>query len=380
MIEISTVFDAYINANILLVFGLCLWIGVRALMVRMGLGSAYLTQLQILNGSFLAILACPFVAALYVTALGAGLIPQQFSLSLTDLVVSQYLEGNVAMTPAAFESALSWRDRVSADFLAQQGWMSWSIAALLIIGGIVIAARTLLSILRLRRLIARSYPWRRFGRLDILLSDQIAIPFSTRGLMRRYIVLPSAMLTQSEDMKMALAHEFHHLRHRDIEWEIGLELIKPLFFWNPAFHIWKRNVEHLRELACDQVILARHRLDPKDYGACLLRVCRASVTQDRTQTLLMPQVALVQMERPVLRPSGDVFLKRRIASILDVGASSSKRGSWARWSVLPMAVLIVAVGLSFQKPADWSHDRLMLSTIVNLERMELINGLGVRRP
>ena len=377
MMEKSAIFDAYINANILLGVGLMLWILARWVMIRIGLKSAYLTQLRLLNGAFLAILACPFVVALYFLALQSGLLPQNYSLNLTDLVVAQYLNGNVAMAPDTFQSALSWRETITADILAYKHPVVQATGALLALMAGCIVFKTVKSIANLRRIIRRSYPWRKIGRLQIRLSDTVSVPFSTRGFRNRYIVIPSAMLTRSEDLKMALAHEFHHLRHSDIEWEIGLEALKPLFFWNPAFHIWKRNVEHLRELACDQIILARGRYNPHAYGACLLRVCKASVTSDRSQTMIMPQVALVQMERPILRRNSDDFLRRRVTSLLETH-EPSRSSSLAYWMMLPLAGIILLAGVSIQKPSDWSHDRLMLSTIVNLERMETINSLAVR--
>lgn len=377
MIQTSAIFDAYINANILLIIGLALWVCTRWAMVRVGLKSAYLTQLRLLNGAFLAILACPFVAALYFLTLKTGLVPDGYSLNFSDMVVAQYLNGNLAMTPSNFESALSWRGDITANILAYQNPVVQALGALLFIMAGAILFRTVRSILSLRKIIRSSYVWRKIGRVEIRLSDQIMVPFSTRGLKQRYIVLPSSMLAQSEDLKIALAHEFHHLRHSDIEWEIGLEAIKPLFFWNPAFHIWKRNVEHLRELACDQQVLTRKRLDPKSYGECLLRVCQASVRNDWSRTVMMPQVALVQMERPLLRRKSDDFLKARVRSLMTEQPQPAA-SKLAAWMMLPLAGLILFAGISIQKSGDWSHDRLMLSTIVNLERMQTINSLGLR--
>ena len=41
---------------------------------------------------------------------------------------------------------------------------------------------------------------------------------------------------------------------------------------------------------------------------------------------------------------------------------------------VPMVAVIFVSALSIQKPTDWSQDRLMLSTVINLERLETING------
>ncbi len=379
MIEISALFDAYINANILLIIGLALWMGTRAVLTRIGFKSAYLTQLGLLNGTFLAILACPFAVAFYMLVQSSGVLGQNLTLNFSDMIVAQYLSGNVAMAPSTFEYTLSLRDLISAEILAyEQPWVQ-AAGALLGLMAVVIVLRAAQSVLRLRRILKSGYVWKRSGSVEIRLSDRVTVPFSTRGLTKRYIVIPSDMLGRSDDLSMALAHEFHHLRHGDIEWEILLEAIKPLFFWNPAFHIWKRNVEHLRELACDQSIMLRKGLDPRAYGICLLRVAHNAVRRDWSQTVLMPQVAMVQIEAPVLRRDGGTFLRRRVTALLEATDQHvATPGRRAVWIMAPLALMVVLAGISLQKPADWSHDRLMLSTIVNLERMETINGLGVR--
>jgi hypothetical protein len=53
--------------------------------------------------------------------------------------------------------------------------------------------------------------------------------------------------------------------------------------------------------------------------------------------------------------------------------------SRARLIVVAAMMISLAGTLSFavQKPADWSHDRLMLSTIINLERLEKRNQVGL---
>ena len=97
----------------------------------------------------------------------------------------------------------------------------------------------------LYRIVRQSHAWRKLGRVKIGLSDRTLGPLSTRGLRNYYIVIPSHMLGQKYEMKVSLAHELQHLRQGGIEWEILLKVLKPIFFWNPAYHAWKRQVEHL---------------------------------------------------------------------------------------------------------------------------------------
>ena len=143
------------------------------------------------------------------------------------------------------------------------------------------------------------------------------MPFATRGLFRRHVVIPSFLLTSPSDMKIVLAHEFEHLRQGDVEWELAFEFLRPVLYFNPVFHFWKQKFGRVRELNCDQSVLERLGISAGDYARCLLQFCG---------------------QRPSKRP--------------DVGLLSAATA---------------------RTPGDWSQDRLTLSTVVNLERLEAIN-------
>jgi len=44
--------------------------------------------------------------------------------------------------------------------------------------------------------------------------------------------------------------------------------------------------------------------------------------------------------------------------------------------MLPLMAFIVFSSIIIHNGSDWSQDRIMLSTIVNLERLDVINGFG----
>jgi len=188
-------------------------------------------------------------------------------------------------------------------------------------------------------------------------------------------VIPTHMLTSTDELKVSLAHEFQHIRQGDLEWEILLEALKPLFFLNPAFHAWKRRVEDLRELACDSEVLKRGRVDIRAYCDTLLAVCQKTLRKDRAFVIAVPKVTLVTADRATLRPSKPSFLEQRITSLLDMPRLAHQRLIYAA-ILLPLTAAIVLTSLSIQRPADWSQDRLMLSTVVNLERLDKINQLS----
>lgn len=375
MTLINSVFDAYIDANILLMFAFTLWILARFALRKSGHAYAFTTQLRLLNGIFFAVALSPFIALSIGAFLQSGLVANTISLNLSDFVLAQYLDGGFEMKPSQLEHMLGLREFWTANLLGLKTTSGMIIAALLAVGSGTILMRTAFSIFRLRRIIRHSFPWRQFGNIHLRLSDTIHVPFSTRSPRNHYIVIPSGMLARSDDLKMALGHEFQHIRQGDIAWEIALELLKPFFFWNPAFIFWKRQVERLRELSCDQQVIRRKGYDVQAYCECLLRACRDGLRKDQRQQIIVPSVALVQVNKSLFGVNTVGFLRQRVASLCDAGPAVS-RSKIVRVLMIPLIGIITAMSFAIQEPSDWSHDRLMLSTIVNLERLDVRNGVS----
>jgi len=375
MIQINSILDAYIDANLLLIFAFSMWIVVRFLVAKLGMSHAYTTQLKLLNGVFLAVALSPFFVFGFGQILQSGVVSNEFSLNLSDFVLAQYLNGSIEMKPTQFENILGMRDAFTDNLLGLKTTTSIVIAAFLASGFAAVVTRTTLSVIRLRRIIRNSFAWRRFGNIHLLLSDTTHVPFSTRSLRKHFIVIPSGMLAQNDDLRMALGHEFQHLRQGDIEWEITLEMLKPLFFWNPAFLFWKRQVEHLRELTCDQQVLSRKGYDVQAYCECLLRVCHNSLRKTNRLQIIVPSVAFVQVDRSLFGSQSVRFLRHRMTSLFDADLGDRYNKSF-RLLLVPLMGIIILTSLAIQKPNDWSQDRIMLSTIINLERLDVRNSLG----
>ncbi len=374
MIPGDIVFDTFINANILFIIAYALWRLARFALDHLGLKHAYATQLKLLNTVFLAILFSPFLI-LGATALQQSLVGQVITVNLSDMVVSHYLNGGLEMRATDFERLVSLRDSISGNVLRGENWLGIIILGTFATGLVVGAARLACSVFCLRKIVSSSYAWRSFGRVTIRLSDRTLVPFSTRGLRRYYIVIPSNMLGHAEDLKVTLAHEFQHLRQGDIEWEILLEALKPVFFLNPAYHAWKRQVEDLRELVCDSHVLTNGRIGIKAYADTLLRVCQQSLRRDRIFVVAMPKVTLVTADRFSLRDGKPSFLEQRIKTLFDTHHLRRPKLVYAA-IILPMLAGVLLSAMAIQSPGDWSQDRLMLSTIVNLERLDEINRMS----
>lgn len=371
MTAANALLDAFINANILIVVAFGLWNGVRLCLRYAGLKHSHSVQLKLLNTVFLAIIISPFLVLLFNQAQSLGIVSSA-SINFSDLIVSYFLNGGIEMKATEFERLLTVRDTFTSDVMNTAGVLAW-IAIVAFLSGLIIGVgRLAYSIYCLRRIVSDSHRLRRFGRVQIRVSDTTLVPFSTRGLRDYLIVIPSHMVGRSEELRVSLAHEFQHLRQGDIEWEVMLEALKPFFFLNPAYHAWKRRVEDLRELTCDCEVLARNKIDVWAYCNTLLSVCQHSLRSDRTFAIAVPKVTLVTADRSAIKKVGTSFLEQRITSLLERQVPRRQK----LMSVVIGLALVGMVGITaiaIQSPDDWSQDRLMLSTVVNLERLEEIN-------
>ena len=374
MITADALLNAFIDANILFVVAFLLWGIARFALHRAGLKHAYVTELRLLNGVFLAIVLSPFVILGFGALQNSGLATNM-RLNLSDIVVAHYLNGGFEMKASEFEQLLLLRDNFTLNIVQFTGLLAWTVVGVFLLGFVIGFGRLIFSMCCLYRIVSDSFAWRSFGRVRIRLSHRTLVPFSTRGLRNYYVVLPAHMLGQGSELRVSLAHEFQHLRQGDIEWEILLEALKPLFFLNPAYHAWKRQVETLRELSCDSEVLKRGRIGVREYCETLLSICQQTLRRDRMFVVAVPKVTLVTADRVSLRKDRGSFLEERVRSLLAAGRLRHPRLVFAA-TLLPLVAAILLTALAIQNPGDWSQDRLMLSTVVNLERLDEINRLS----
>ena len=374
MIVGEALLDAFVNANILIALAFAFWILARSAMSRIGLAGAYGTQLRLLNTVFVVILFAPLVAIGFRAMQGTGVVPR-VNINLSDMVVSYYLNGGFEMKASEFEGLILMRDTFILNVLTGAGIVAQGVIAAFVVGFCIGLVRLVYSIFCLWKIVAGSYAWRSIGRVRIHLSDRTLVPFSTRGLRNYYVVIPSHMLGQPHELKVSLAHELQHVRNGDLGWEIVLEALKPFFFLNPAYHAWKRQVEALREFDCDRQVLSRGRIDARAYCDTLLSVCQKTLRRDRSFVIAVPKVTLVTADRMSLIGRRRSFLERRILSVLDMRKQRFERLVFIGLAIV-LTFVVALTSVAIQRPGDWSQDRLMLSTVVNLDRLNEINRIS----
>lgn len=373
MIQAETILTSYIDINLLMAGSALIWFVGRRIMKYSDSARAFAAQLHLVKALLLVTFFFPVLLTLFSQYFASA---SPIPVTLSELVLAQFLQGNIQINPSFLESVLTFRQNV----MTQLSDPNHVFITVVLYGGLATAffmvARALLTMNKLSQILSDSHEWRTSGRLKLMLADSIRIPFSTRTWRHHYVVLPSTMLGNQIDVKVSVAHELQHLRQRDVDWEFIFAILTPVFFWNPAFHYFKREIEELRELSCDQNVLKRGFLTAREYCECLIRVCDGRFKRNNLFKLRVPEVALIQTRTGLFTKRPKKLLENRLVSAVTGG-----NGSVSRLRLVLIAVMMIglagALSFTVQKPADWSHDRLMLSTIINLERLEKRNQVSL---
>ncbi|MGD0516838.1 MAG: M56 family metallopeptidase [Thermoguttaceae bacterium] len=99
-------------------------------------------------------------------------------------------------------------------------------------------------------------------------------PLFVCGLWRPRLVLPERLLDsldQSERRQVVL-HELGHIKRRDLFWGWPIEIARIVYFFNPLAYWAAYQIRLERELACDQLAMARSGHPPAEYAQTLVQV------------------------------------------------------------------------------------------------------------
>ncbi len=160
----------------------------------------------------------------------------------------------------------------------------------------------------------------------------------TIGLFRPCIVLPEREYDAAE-LDFILAHEYTHIRRRDIAYKWLALLVGAVHWFNPLVWLLRREIDRACELSCDAAVA--RRMDPEQRTAYCRTLLRAAVPQ----AFSLPRVGL---------GGGKQDMKERMANIMTQGkASKWKRalGGLCAMAVCTAAVVLGAASLPKQAEA-----------------------------
>jgi len=113
------------------------------------------------------------------------------------------------------------------------------------------------------------------GSMELRLCDQLTVPMCW-GLRNPTILLPSTSLHWPKDrLRRVLLHEVGHLQRRDLWSDFVSHIVRACYWYHPLFWAARRQLHQLREIACDELVLASGS-NPGDYAEDLLAISRAA--------------------------------------------------------------------------------------------------------
>lgn len=174
------------------------------------------------------------------------------------------------------------------------------------------------------------------SQVGIRASRQVSVPVVI-GLSRPAIVLPEALLDRlsTGELDQIVLHEWSHIRRRDHWVNLAQELLKAVFFFQPAVWWIGSRLRLERELACDDAVVSATG-QPLPYAGCLTKLIELSSCAPATLS-------------PGAVRSGSEVIRRveRLVRGETAGGLAVSRLVWVGAS----AALVLALGLSRDVPA-----------------------------
>lgn len=283
--------------------------------------------------------------------LTANAVAEELPIASQELAppITTTLESNAALMdvapapePAAIETA------AAPSLLAD--WR-WRFALAIVLVAIISAPVTVLSWLRLNRLLGSREPLadpdlldmllelrRRAGvkaRLRLSVSDSLLSPVAF-GVFRPEICLPRRAVESlaASQQRSLLAHELAHHARRDPLWLGISRLIVSVLFFQPLNRIAQRSLQEIAEFRCDAWAIAQTGCD-LSLARCLANV--ASWIVGENKALAAQPVAAMAANESVLR--------RRIARLVEE-RSRGRRRTFAPPLIVLLGLLLTVAALT----------------------------------
>ena len=182
----------------------------------------------------------------------------------------------------------------------------------------------------------------------------------TWGLLRPKVLLPSGAESWGDErLRLVLAHELAHIRRRDWLMQIGAELLRSIYWFNPLMWIGSARLRQESEQACDDEVL-RLGVGGASYASHLLDLARAFRAHRR---VWVPATAIVRSSS----------LERRVTAMLNTQTNRRPMTPLAAGSVLAALLIVTAAVAGFEAFAQ-SRFAALSGTVVDQSGGVLVNA------
>lgn len=107
------------------------------------------------------------------------------------------------------------------------------------------------------------------------------------GIFRPRILIPAGMELQEEELRYLLSHETAHHFHHDILIKLGVSLLTIVYWWNPACHVLKGQLDAVLEMRIDDYVTDDTFESRRGYLRCLVHVAEEQ-TEQGTKHIRVP--------------------------------------------------------------------------------------------
>ncbi len=135
-------------------------------------------------------------------------------------------------------------------------------------------------------------------RVELLASHRLRVPTAI-GFLKPAVVLPAWCLQElsPEELKAVVLHELAHLRRWDDWTNLAQKVMRAFFFFHPVVWWVESRLSLEREMACDDLVLAR-TANPQAYAQCLVRLAEKNLVQ---RGIALAQAAVGRVRQTSLR-------------------------------------------------------------------------------
>ena len=205
----------------------------------------------------------------------------------------------------------------------------------------------LIDLNKLKKINNSSFHFYKYKNLEIKINELIQVPFSYLIGSRAYIIIPSTLVSNREYFKVALFHEIQHHRQGDTAWIYLIWLLRLICFFNPAIHLWSREISKLQEFSCDEILIGRKKISRESYANCLLAVAQSCQVK-----MLAPLCAT-----GLTFLTDDKLIKRRIEFMY---SEKTKPLSHPRQALIFSLLFVIFLGTSYASKSFVQDKRITL--------------------
>jgi TonB family protein len=156
---------------------------------------------------------------------------------------------------------------------------------------------------------------------QLVLSTEVSGPV-TIGNVHRLLLLPAAWIDSvpAEDLEVAIAHEFAHMRRRDFAKNLAYQIVSLPIAWHPVTWLTRSRITESREALCDE-LAAEAFAGRQQYARSLVRLAsKFALTNRRPQAHAIGIFDANHFERRIMKLTQPVLELRGIRRIVATAA------------------------------------------------------------